>query len=152
MRRIALCLLVLAVAAAGVGCGDDGGPPLTAEEFAAQGNAICKAGDAKLAQEGQDLLKNPNTPADEITKFYLKHAVPNARYKLKEIGKLNPPVKDRDKVKKMLSAGKRATDAVEDGLEKQGTAFRQGQAGTELFKVFDDLARELNLNDCATPK
>ena len=152
MRRIALCLFALAAVGAGANCGDDAGPPLTAEEFAAQANAICKAGDAKLAQEGQEILKNPDTPADDVTKFYLKHAVPNARYKLKEIGKLNPPVKDKDKVKKMLTAGKRATDAVEDGLEKQGTAFRQGQAGSDLFKEFDDLARELNLNDCATPK
>ena len=152
MRRIALCLLALAAAGAGAACGDDGGPPLTADEFAAQANAICKAGDTKLAEAGKEILKDPNTPADDITEFYLEHAVPNARYKLKEIGKLNPPVKDREKVKKMLAAGDKATDTVEEGLKKQGTAFRQGEAGSELFKEFDDLARELNLKDCATPQ
>ena len=153
MRRFALCLFALAALGVGTGCGgDDKGPPLSSDEFVKQANAICKEGDTKLAEEGKELLKDPNTSADQLTKFYLDHAVPNARYKLKEIGTLNPPVEDRDKVKKMLAAGDKATDTVEEGLKKQGTAFRQGEAGSELFKEFDELARELNLKDCATPQ
>lgn len=150
MRCIALCLFALAALGTGA-CGDDDpGPPLSSEEFVKQANAICKEGDAKLAQEGQDLLKDPNTSADKLTEFYLDHAVPNARTKLERIGDLNPPEKDKDKVKKMLAAGDRATDTVEEGLEKQGTAFRQAE-GPDLFQEFDDLAKELELTDCATP-
>ena len=150
MRRIALCLFALAALGAGASCGDDGGPPLSSEEFVTQSNAICKDGDVKLAEKGKELLTNPNTPADEVTKFYLKNAVPNARTKLKEIGELSPPTKDKATVKRMLDAGKRATDAVEKGLKDQGTAFREA-SGSDLFKEFDQLARDLKLTDCATP-
>lgn len=149
MRRIALCLLALAALGTTAGCGDDGGPPLSSDEFVKQANAICKAGDAKLAEKGKELLTNPNTTADAVTEFYLKNAVPNARTKIKEIGELNPPSKDKAKVKKMLEAGKTATDAVEKGLEDQGTAFREASGSNDLFKEFDKQARDLKLTDCA---
>lgn len=148
MRRIALCLFALAAFGTGAGCGDDSGPPLTADEFVKQANAICKAGDAKLGEEGKEVLKSADTSPDELAKFYLEHAVPNARFKLKGIGKLNPPTKDRDKVKKMLAAGKKATDSVEEGLKKQGPAFL-GAQGPDPFKEFDSQAKELKLTDCA---
>ena len=148
MRRIALSLLALATLAAGAGCGGDSGPPLTADEFAKQGNAICKANDAKLADQGKDLLKDANTTPDQLAKFFLEHAVPNARAKLDGLGKLHPPTKDKDKVKKMLKAGKTATDAVEQGLKKQGAAYLQAK-GPDQFKEFNNAAKDLKLNDCA---
>ena len=149
MRRIALCLLALAVLGAGVDCGGDSGPPLTAEEFAKQGNAICKAGDAKLAEEGKNLLKDANTSPDQLAKFFQKSAIPNARKKLEQIGKLHPPTKDKDKVKKMLASGKKATDTVEQGLKKQGAAFLQAK-GPDPFKDFNSEAKDLKLTDCAS--
>jgi hypothetical protein len=149
MRRIALCLFVLAVAGAGVGCGGgDSGPPLTADEFAKQGNAICKANDAKLADQGKGILKGANTNLDQLAKFYLEHAVPNAKAKLDGLAKLHPPTKDKDKVKKMLAAGRTATDLVEKGLKKQGSAYLQAK-GPDQFKDFDSKAKDLKLTDCA---
>jgi hypothetical protein len=149
MRRIALSLFAaVAALAAGAACGGDGGKPLTADEFATQANAICKTGDAKLAEAGKEILKDATSPEDRV-KFYLEHAVPNARYKIKEIGKLNPPTKDKDKVKKMLVAGKKATDSVEEGLKKEGIGFK-GEGSADLLKEFDTLARDLKLNDCAS--
>lgn len=149
MRRIALCLFAVAALGAGAACGDDSEPALSAEEFSKQGNAICKAGDEKLAEAGKDILKDANTTPDQLAKFYLEHAVPNARYKLKEIGKLNPPEKSKSKVKKMLEAGDKATDTVEDGLKKQGAAFLAAK-GPDPFKEFDETARDLKLTDCAS--
>jgi hypothetical protein len=148
MRRIALCLFALAAFGAGVDCGGDSGPPLTSDEFVKQSNAICKAGDAKLGEEGKELLKSADTSPEELAKFYLEHAVPNARNKLKGIGKLNPPSKEKSKVKKMLEAGKKATDTVEDGLKKQGSAFLQSK-GPDPFKDFNSQAKSLKLTDCA---
>ena len=149
MRRIALCLLALAVVGAGADCGGgDSGPPLTADEFAKQGNAICKAGDVKLAEEGKNLLKDANTSPDQLAKFFLNNAIPSARTKLKEIGKLHPPDNEKDKVKKMLAAGKNATDTVEGGLKKQGAAYLSAK-GPDPFKDFNDLAKGLKLTDCA---
>src|SRR3954469_18975042 len=113
MRRIALCLFAVAGFGAAAACGGGGGKPLSAEEFAKQSNAICKAGDAKLSEAGKEILKDPaNTKPEELVKFYLEHAIPNARFKLKEIGKLEPPKKDKAKVKKMLESGDKATDTV----------------------------------------
>jgi len=148
MRRIVSSLLVTAALVGATACGDDGGPPLSAEEFAAQANAVCKAGDAKLAEAGNTILKDATTPEKRVD-FYLEHAVGNARYKIKEIGKLNPPKKEKAKVEKMLDVGEKAADIVEDGLKKQGLAF-QGGGSPELLKEFDRLARELKLDDCAS--
>jgi hypothetical protein len=149
MRRIALCLLAVAILGAGAACGDDSEPPLSADEFAKQGNAICKAGDEKLAEAGKEILKDANTSPDKLAEFYLDHAIPNARYKLREIGKLNPPNKDKAKVKKMLEVGDKATDTVEEGLKKQGAAFLAAK-GPDPFKEFDETARDLKLTDCAS--
>jgi hypothetical protein len=148
MRRIALCLLALLVLGTGAACGGDSSPPLSADEFAKQGNAICKAGDDKLAQEGKNLLADPGTTPDKLAKFYLNSAIPNARNKLKEIGKLHPPDNVKSKVKKMLAAGEKATDTVESGLKKQGAAFLTAK-GPDLFQEFDSLAKDLKLSDCA---
>jgi hypothetical protein len=149
MRRIASCLFTFVALGGAAACGGDSGPALSADEFAKQGNAICKAGDTKLAEAGKDVMKDANTTPDQLAKFYLEHAVPNARYKLKEIGKLKPPTKDKDKVKKMLAAGEKATDTVEDGLKKQGASYLSAK-GPDPFKEFDDAARDLKLTDCAS--
>jgi hypothetical protein len=148
MRRIALSLFVLAALGVGVACGDDSGPALTADEFAAQANAVCKAGDAKLAEAGNTALKDATTPEKRVD-FMIEHIVGSARYKIKEIGKLNPPKKDKAKVEKMLDVGTKAADILEDGLKKQGLTF-QGGGTPELLKEFDKLARELKLGDCAS--
>ncbi len=149
MRRIALCLLVLAALGAGVDCGGgDSGPPLSADDFAKQSNAICKAGDAKLADEGKNILKDANTSPDQLAKFFLNNAIPNARTKLEQIGKLHPPAKEKDKVKKMLADGKKATDTVETGLKKQGAAYLSAK-GPDPFKDFNSEAKDLKLTDCA---
>lgn len=149
MHRIALWLFVVATFAAGGACGDDSKPALSADEFAKQANAICKAGDEKLAEAGKELLKDANTTPDQLAKFYLEHAIPNARFKLKEIGKLKPPDKQKSKVKKMLESGDKATDTVENGLKEQGAAFLSAK-GPDPFKAFDDAARDLKLTDCAS--
>jgi hypothetical protein len=149
MRRIALCLSALsALALVGVACGDDKGPRLTAEEFAAQANAVCKEGDQKLAEAGNTALKEATTPEKRVD-FMVQYIVGSARDKIEGIGKLNPPKKDEAKVEKMLDVGVKAADELEEGLKKQGLNF-QGGGTPELLKEFDRLARELNLNDCAS--
>ena len=148
MRRIVLSLLTIAALGAGVACGGDSGPRLTADEFAAQANAVCKAGDQKLADAGNSALKDATTPEKRVD-FMVKYVVGSARDKIKEIGKLKPPKKDEEKVKKMLDAGKKAADMLEEGLKKQGLNF-QGGGTQELLKQFDSIARDLKLNDCAS--
>jgi hypothetical protein len=148
MRRIVLSLFVIAPLCAGVACGDDKGPRLTADEFAAQANAVCKAGDAKLAEAGNTALKDATTPEKRVD-FMRTYIIGSARDKIKKIGKLNPPKNDEAKVKKMLDAGTKAADMLEEGLKKEGLNY-QGGGTPELLKEFDKLARELKLDDCAS--
>jgi hypothetical protein len=148
MRRIALCLYALATLTAfGAACGDDK-PRLTAEEFAAQANAVCKAGDEKLANAGNNALKDATTPEKRVD-FMIEYIVGSAKEKIEGIEKLNPPKKDEAKVKKMLETGEKAADELEEGLKKEGLNFKGGTT-PELLKEFDRLARELNLTDCAS--
>jgi hypothetical protein len=149
MRRIALCLSALTVLGlAGVACGDDKGPRLTADEFAVQANAVCKEGDQKLADAGNNALKDATTPEKRVD-FMIEYIVGSAKDKIEGISKLNPPKKDEAKVQKMLDVGEKAADQLEEGLKKEGLNF-QGGGTPELLKEFDRLARELNLNDCAS--
>ena len=148
MRRIVICLFVLAALGGSVACGGDSGPRLTADEFAAQANAVCKAGDSKLAEAGNTALKDATTPEKRVD-FMVEYIVGSARDKIKGIDKLRPPKKDEEKVEKMLDAGKKAADMLEEGLKKEGLNY-QGGGTPELLKQFDDLARELKLNDCAS--
>ena len=148
MNRIVISLVALAALGAGVACGGDSGPRLTADEFAVQANAVCKAGDAKLAEAGNTALKDATTPEKRVD-FMLEHIVGSARYKIKEIDKLRPPKKDQEKVDKMLDVGKKAADILEEGLKKEGLNF-QGGGTPELLKEFDKYARELKLDDCAS--
>src|SRR5438128_2328231 len=118
MRRIAFSLFAVAALGAGVACGGDGGPRLTADEFAAQANAVCKAGDSKLAEAGNTALKDATTPEKRVD-FMIEYVVGSAKEKLKGIDKLKPPKQDEAKVEKMLAAGKKAADMLEDGLKKE---------------------------------
>jgi hypothetical protein len=156
MRRIVLCLFALAPLSAAA-CGGDSGPPLTSEEFVKQANAICKDRDAKIADKAKEIFTNPNPSSEQLGKFFVEEAIPNARGKLKDLGELRPPTKEKDKFKKMLKAGDKALDAAEKGFKEQGnstTTFRQGE-GSDLYKEtnkqFNDLAKDLKLSDCAEP-
>ena len=148
MRWIVRPLLFLAALGAAAACGGDSGPRLTADEYAAQGNAVCKAGDVKLGEAGKDLLKDTNTTPEQLAKFFKDHAVPIANEKLDGLAKLRPPAKSKDKAKKMVAAGRKATKTVGDGLKKSGAAYLQAKA-PDPFKDFNDLAKDLKLNDCA---
>jgi hypothetical protein len=154
MRRIAFCLIAAALLGSGAACGGDDTPPLSSDEFVKQASAICKDHDARVAEKGKDILANPNPKAEELAKFFTDEAIPNARDKLKELGKLHPPTKQKDKFKKMLAAGDKALDAAEDGFKQKGssTTLRQDE-GSDLYKTsneeFNKLARELDLGDCA---
>jgi hypothetical protein len=156
MRRLVLCLAAVALLGGGAACGDDGEPPLSSDEFKRQANAICKDRDARVAELGKDIIANPNPPADELAKFFSDKAIPNAREKLKELGELRPPNKDKEKFEKMLTAGDKALDAAEDGFEKDTTltTLRQDD-GSDVYKTsneeFNKLARELDLTSCAEP-
>ena len=143
MRRIAICLL-LSTLGAGAGCGGDSGPPLTADEFVLQANAICKASVDKLAAENAGIVKNPTTSPDEFVKFYREKAIPSARKRLSDLGKLKAPNKLKDKAKKMVSAGRKTLDAADKALKDNKVAGLDAVS----TKDYDKTAKDLKLDQC----
>lgn len=153
MRRIPPLLAVLAALTllGTAGCGNDKGSALSAEEFAKQANAACVAGDQELETAGKDLTKNGQPTTKQIADFFLNQAVPIARKKLDQIEKLTPPADKREAVKDMLAAGREAIDEVSDGLKKDPEGYLTAK-GPDPFADFDESARELGLNRCASQK
>ncbi|MGH8991948.1 MAG: hypothetical protein ACRDYV_02105 [Acidimicrobiia bacterium] len=151
MRRVSpvLALILLAALAIATACGDDNGPPLTAEQFVEQANAACVAGDAELEKAGKDLTTSGQPKTEEIAEFFLDSAVPIARRKLDQIEALNPPADKAEAVKEMLAAGREAVDEVEDGLKDDPGAYLT-EKGPDPFDDFDERARELGLDKCAS--
>jgi hypothetical protein len=134
------------------GCkgGDDkAAPPAQApiEAFVKQANAICGAGATEVAAAGTRILRDATSTLDQWVTFYLEHSVPAIRNRLKEIDNLEPPLKDKDNVEKMLSAGRRATAALEQGLRDQRSSYLSAQ-GTSTFKEYDEAVGKLKLTEC----
>jgi hypothetical protein len=149
MRRIVSCLFTLAALSAGAACGGDSSPALSADEFAKQANAICKAGDAELDAKGTKKLYGPDgkaTPTPEMIAAYLtEDALPVARTKLDGIDRLDPPEKDRRKVDRMLATGRRGLAQVE-----MDPVTYMSATGPDVFQEFNKLAGDLGLDDCTS--
>ncbi|MGH9041265.1 MAG: hypothetical protein ACRDZ3_13655 [Acidimicrobiia bacterium] len=154
MRRIAsalatLVVLLLIAAAPACGGGDDKGPPLSDEAFLEQANAACVAGDAELEKAGEDLVSSGQPKTEEIANFFLDEAVPIARRKLDQIEDLSPPANKAEVVEEMLAAGREAIDEVSEGLEEDPGGYLT-EKGPDPFDDFDEMARELGLDKCAS--
>ena len=142
MRRIALCLFVLAVVGAGVKCGGDSGPPLTADEFAKQGNAICAKGNKEIEANFEEFAKKHNLseksqPTEaELSEFSEEILVPTVRKQLSEIRALGIPSGDEGEVEGILSA---VEEALEEA-EKNPAILAEEEAAA--FKKVNKLSRE----------
>jgi hypothetical protein len=149
VRRIPPTLVVLALVLGTAGCGDDKGSALSAEEFVKRANAACVAGDQDLETAGKDLTASGQPTTQQIADFFLNQAVPIARKKLDQIEKLSPPADKRAAVKDMLAAGREAIDEVSDGLKEDPEGYLTAK-GPDPFADFDESARDLGLNRCAS--
>jgi hypothetical protein len=147
VRRIAWAVAALAVPLAG--CGENS-HALSSTEFQKRGNAICKQGDAEMVEKGRTLFgpDGKSTPSAEALAAYFRNdALPVARTKLDGIDKLDPPTPDRKKVDRMLAAGRRAIEQVDEELKKDPITYLSGK-GPDPFAEFNRLGGELGLDDC----
>lgn len=148
VHRISCPLALLILLAVAGACGDDG-PALSAEEFVTQANAVCVAGDEELEKAGQGLGQGGQPKTQEVADFFLEEAIPIARRKLDQIEDLNAPADKAEAVKEMLAAGREAIGEVEDGLKEDPEAYLTTK-GPDPFDDFDEMARELGLDRCAS--
>jgi hypothetical protein len=146
--RWIVSVLALCALAGTAACGGDD-QALSTAEFVKQANAACVAGDDELEKAGQDLVKGGQPEPKQIADFFIDRAVPIARKKLDQIEELSPPADKRHAVKDMLAAGREAIDEVADGLKDDPVGYLSAK-GPDPFDDFDEMARELGLDRCAS--
>src|SRR3954468_5971053 len=101
MRRITSLSMVMALAVALAACGSSGGSKaLSKDEFVKQADAICKAGEAKIAKVTAGLTKSPSLA--QIKTAYVDDLVPLFQDEVDELRALAPPAADKDEINQML--------------------------------------------------
>jgi hypothetical protein len=139
-------LLATGLIAAGCGGDDDdddggdGGEALTKEEFLAEGNAICEAGNAELEQASSELQSGPGSP--QFDAFISDTFIPNVQGQIDEIRALEPPEEDADTVNGILDDA----EGVLDEIEADPATF--GQGGDPFAEVNTQL-NDYGLTACA---
>jgi hypothetical protein len=169
-RLMAVASLVLALALIAAGCGDDDdetttaatttpttttagatgatgatGEPLSHEEFVAQADAICEAGDEEIDSQAQEFFPEGGSPGTaEEEAFVSEVLVPNIQEQIDGIRALTPPEGDEDEVAAILDA---AQDAI-DQLEDDPSAITGAGSGPDPFAEANQLARDYGLKVC----
>lgn len=108
-RRICGVLVIAMMVAIPVGCGSDNKAP-TKAEFVKKGNAICKAGNAKIKLAGKKVFKGKPT-SQQLNAFATKVLIPNVQAQVTAIKNMTPPKGDESKVKAIV-------DSAQKGLDK----------------------------------
>lgn len=140
--------LAAAVVAIGVaGCGGDDSSTsststaaaLTQEEFVAQGNEICAAGNKELDAAGNDVFSG-NASQAEVEQFATDALVPNIQGQIDDIRALQPPADQADQVTAFLDQAQ----SILDGVEADPSSI-QG----DPFAPVNKMATALGLDQCA---
>jgi hypothetical protein len=155
----------LALVAAGCGGDDEGGGDgerLTKAQFVVQGNAICKAGNAKAEALKPDLPPTfdptkDSTPEEQLDKFgdYLDDLVDIFKDQNDKLHDLNPPEELEDDFNKALSISDETINEAEEAAEAAHDADREKlkdklAEGQKHSDEADALATKIGLTECAS--
>lgn len=137
--------LLAALALIAAGCGDDEeSTPLTKEEFIAQADAICVAGDEEInaAAEEQfgDLTEEP--PVSEQEAFLADVVASSYAERTEEIGALTPPEEDAEEVDALMASLEELTGQISD----DPAAVLEATEEPEYAR----LAQEYGLQNCGS--
>jgi hypothetical protein len=155
-------LLVLAAGLICAGCGDDddetttaattettgsvAGSPLSEDEFIAEADAICEAGDAEIDAAARDFFPEGGSPGiAEEKAFALEVLLPSIQEQLDQIRGLTPPEGSEDDVAAFLDTAQETVDE----LEEDPTPLTGGGSGGDPFAEAERLATQLGLQVCA---
>lgn len=138
-----LLVLALACGLIAAGCGgddDDGGDALSKEEFIAQGNEVCTAGNAELQAAGETAGSGgPGTP--QFDAFVTDTLVPNVQGQIDDLRALGIPEGDEDTVNGILDD---AEAALAD-IEADPSVLAQGNPFADVNQRLSDYG----LTECA---
>lgn len=145
MRRIVALAALVSMTIVGA-CGSDG-DRLTAEEFIAQGNAICVAASAEVETVGDELFAEGVDPSDEaIGAFVDETLVPAVEGMIDDFKELNPPEELEEPVNQMVADLQAAhDDIVEATADDPGALFAAGDPFADTYAQ----AAEIGLTECA---
>ena len=162
-RLWALLSLVLAMGLVAAGCGDDddetttaatsettggvvAGAPLSEDEFIAEADAICEAGDAEIDAAAQDFFPEGGSPGiAEETAFASEVLLPSIQEQIDQIRGLTPPEGSEDDVTAFLDTAQETVDE----LKEDPTPLTGGGSGGDPFTETERLATQLGLQVCA---
>jgi hypothetical protein len=151
MRSRLLALLgVLAVTVA-VGCGDDEESTTeaapTKEEFIAEADDICAAGDEEISQAEQEIIGQGRPTRQEQEEFLTGTVVPSIQDQIDGIRGLTPPEGDEQQISEFLDSAQSALDEVEQNPE----LIFQGEEGTptDPFAETARLGEQYGFEVCA---
>jgi len=121
------------------------GEPLSKEEFIAEADAICKAGDREIDSQAQEFFPEGGSPGTaEEEAFVTEVLVPGVQEELDGIGALTPPEGDEDEVAAILDAAQEAIDQ----LEEDPSALTGAGSGPDPFAEANQLATDYGLKVC----
>ena len=144
MRRLTAVVLTASLALLGAACGDDE-ERLTAEEFEAQANEICRQGsediDRLFEEQFGELEEEP--PAEEAEAFIDDEIAPRIQQQIDDLRDLNPPEDIEDEVEELLDEAEQALDEIGD------LSAEELFSGEDPFEDVNRRSSELGLTACA---
>jgi hypothetical protein len=162
LRRItALLALTLAAGLIAAGCGDDDddttaatttsttttagatGEPLSKDEFIAQADAACKAGDKKIDAAADEVFSNGNPSQADQEAFVTDDVIPNIQEEVDGIAALTPPEGDEEEVAAIVDAAQSAIDEI-----TADPSLLTEQGAGDPFTEANQLAKDYGLEVC----
>jgi hypothetical protein len=118
------------------------GEPLSKEEFVAQADAICEAGDEDIGAAAEDLFSGGANPGQaEEEAFVTETLVPGVQDQIDQIRGLSPPEGDEEQIDAFLDAAQEGVDELEENPSLSGTS-------RDPLNEAAKLAREYGLQVC----
>jgi hypothetical protein len=152
MKRngIWLIALVMAMGLIAGGCGDDdddggddGAEALTKEEYLAQGNQICKQGEAELDAVADETFSGGEPDQATLEAFVNDALIPNVQGQIDQLRDLGIPEADEEQVTQILDEAELALQDI-----KEDPSLAAGQGGEDPFAEVNTKLDEYGLTAC----
>lgn len=148
-RGLGVVLVAGAVALGAAACGDsnESSSTVSEEEFVTEGNAICEAGNERIAM-AEDQAFPDDMPTDENFEQFFAAFTADIDQQITELSALEPPEDLQDEFDAFLEKANTTLEQVRsEGAE---AFFSETESGEQPFAETNRLASEIGLDACAS--